>query len=104
MGEEEVIRRCQEGDRCAYRFVVEGYEKVLLGTAYRMTRDRQLVKADTGESATTGKSGRYTIENVPEDNRTLTASKTGYVTQQKPATLVADQTTTVNFALALVPQ
>ncbi len=59
-----------------------------------------LVKvADTELSATTGKSGRYTIENVPEGDRTLTASKTGYVTQQKPARVDADQTTTVNFAL-----
>ena len=60
--------------------------------------------ADTELSATTGKSGRYTIENVPEGNRTLTASKTDYKTQQKPAPVDADQTTTVNFALALVPQ
>ena len=44
MDEEEVIRRCQEGDRCAYRFVVEGYGKVLFGTAYRMTRNRQLAE------------------------------------------------------------
>ncbi len=57
-----------------------------------------LVQADTGESATTGKSGRYTLENVPEGARTLTASKTGYVPQPQPATVVANQTTTVNFA------
>ena len=44
LDEEEVIRRCQEGERCAYQFVVEWYGKVLFGTAYSMTRDRQLAE------------------------------------------------------------
>ena len=61
-----------------------------------------LVTTDTGESATTNNGGKYTIKNVPEGNRTVTASLTGYVTQQKPATVVTSQTTTVDFDL--VPQ
>jgi hypothetical protein len=61
-----------------------------------------LVTTDTGQAATTNNGGKYTIQNVPEGNRTVTASKSGYVTQQQPATVTAGQTTTVNFAL--VPQ
>ena len=52
LNEEEVIRRCQEGERDAYRFVVEWYGRLLFGTAYLMTRDRQhrdiLVAAEEG--------------------------------------------------------
>ena len=42
MGEEDAIRRCQNGDREAFRFVVDHYGRVLFGTAYMMTRDRPL--------------------------------------------------------------
>ena len=42
MDEDDAIRRCQEGDREAFRFLVDEYEKVLYGTAYMMTRDRHL--------------------------------------------------------------
>jgi hypothetical protein len=61
-----------------------------------------LVETDTGQSATTNRGGKYTIQDVPEGNRTVTASRSGYVTQQQPATVTAGQTTTVN--VALVPQ
>ena len=44
MDEVGVIRRCQEGERDAFRFVVEQYGKVLHGTAYMMTRDRALAE------------------------------------------------------------
>ena len=57
------------------------------------------VVTDTSESDTTNNGGKYTINNVPEGSRTVTASLTGYVTQQQPATVTAGQTTTVNFAL-----
>ena len=40
MDEEDAIRRCQNGDRDAFRVVAEQYGKVLLGTAYMMTRNR----------------------------------------------------------------
>jgi len=60
------------------------------------------VTTDTDQSATTNKRGMYKIKNVPEGERTVTASSTGYITQSKPATVVAEQTTTVDFAL--VPQ
>ena len=42
MDEEDAIRRCQDGDREAFRFVVDLYGKVLYGTAYMMTRNRPL--------------------------------------------------------------
>ena len=44
MDEADVILRCQEGDREAFRFVVERYGKVLYGTAYMMTRERDLAE------------------------------------------------------------
>jgi hypothetical protein len=62
-----------------------------------------LVKTDTEETATTNNGGKYNIGNVPDSNLTVTASKTGYVTQQQPATVTAGQTTTVNIALVPLP-
>ena len=44
MDEGEAIRRCQAGQRDAFRFVVERYGKVLHGTAYMLTRDRSLAE------------------------------------------------------------
>ncbi len=44
MDEKEVIRRCQQGEHDAFRFVVEWYGKLLFGTAYRMTHDRHLAE------------------------------------------------------------
>ena len=44
MKETEAIRRCQDGESGAFRFVVERYGKVLHGTAYMMTRDRSLAE------------------------------------------------------------
>lgn len=44
MDEVGVIGRCQEGERDAFRFVVEHYGKVLHGTAYMMTRDRAMAE------------------------------------------------------------
>ena len=44
MDEADIIRRCQDGDREAFRSVVEWYGRVLYGTAYMMTRDRPLAE------------------------------------------------------------
>ena len=44
MDEAEAILRCQDGERDAFRFVVERHGRVLYGTAYMMTRDRQLAE------------------------------------------------------------
>ena len=44
LDEAEAIRRCQDGERDAFRFVVERHGRVLYGTAYMMTRDRQLAE------------------------------------------------------------
>ena len=38
--EQEAVRRCQMGDREAFRPIVERYGNVLMGTVYLMTRDR----------------------------------------------------------------
>ena len=38
--EQDAVRRCQMGDREAFRPIVERYGNVLMGTIYLMTRDR----------------------------------------------------------------
>jgi RNA polymerase sigma-70 factor (ECF subfamily) len=39
--ETTLICRCQKGDQDAFRLLIERYNRVLFGTAYLMTRDRQ---------------------------------------------------------------
>lgn len=58
-----------------------------------------LVETDTGQWATTNRGGKYSIKDVPEGNRMVTASKDGYGAQLQPATVFAGGSTTVNFAL-----
>ena len=55
--------------------------------------------ADTGQFKITNKKGMYKINKVPVGERTVTASKPGYADKSQPATVVAEQTTIVNFAL-----
>jgi len=40
MTDNDIIRRCQAGDREAFRTVVEKYQNILYGTAYLMTGNR----------------------------------------------------------------
>lgn len=42
--EQNATERCQQGDRDAFRTVVEAYGDLLFGTAYLMTEDRQLAE------------------------------------------------------------
>jgi RNA polymerase sigma-70 factor (ECF subfamily) len=42
--ESTIIRRCQAGDKDAFRELVEAYKSVLFGTAYLMTHDRILAE------------------------------------------------------------
>jgi hypothetical protein len=42
--EGSLIRRCQAGDKEAFRVLVEMHSKILFGTAYLMTRDRGLAE------------------------------------------------------------
>jgi len=42
--EAEIIRRCQDGDRDAFRFIVERYGSMLHGTAYLMTRNHAIAE------------------------------------------------------------
>ena len=50
MTEEEAVFRCQQGDRDAFRFLVEQYKDVLHGTAYLMTHDRALAEEQVQEA------------------------------------------------------
>ena len=40
INEQDAVRRCQSGDREAFRPIVEYYGDVLMGTLYLMTHDR----------------------------------------------------------------
>ena len=42
--EAEIIRRCQDGDRDAFRYIVERYGSMLHGTAYLMTRNHAIAE------------------------------------------------------------
>ena len=57
------------------------------------------VSADTGQSDTTDVNGDYELLNVPTGTRTITASATGFVTQQDTTTVTDGGTSIVNFAL-----
>ena len=54
----------------------------------------------TDKSDTTNNGGRYSIGGVSEGDVTVRASKPGYIPEETPATVVADQNTVVDFALA----
>ena len=59
-----------------------------------------LVSTDTLQSALTNRGGKYTIQDVPEGERTVTASKAGLQDEVAPAAVNAGSTTTVNFSFA----
>jgi len=48
--EDEIIKRCQTGDRDAFRSVVEKYQDVLYGTAYLMTGNRTMAEDHVQEA------------------------------------------------------
>ena len=53
-----------------------------------------------GTASLTNKGGKYNIQNVPEGLQTVTASKDGYLPQQRDdVNVVAGGTVTVNFTL-----
>ena len=56
------------------------------------------VSVDTGESTTTASDGTYSID-VPTGARTVSASASGFQSQEKPADVTDGGTTTVDFAL-----
>jgi hypothetical protein len=62
-----------------------------------------LVTPDMGPTATTNKQGKYSINNVPEGSRTLTFSKTNYVTKAMNSVTVNAGSTTRNVNTTLVP-
>ena len=62
------------------------------------------LETDTGEIATTNRGGKYTLQNVPEGDRTVTANKNGYVFfESPPIPVTAGQTSTFNFSLTPQP-
>ena len=61
------------------------------------------VVVDTGQSDVTAGDGTYTIADVPTGTRTATASATGFETAQDSATVVENETATVDFALVEAP-
>ena len=50
MTEGDIIKRCQTGDREAFRAVVEKYQDVLYGTAYLMTGNRTIAEDHVQEA------------------------------------------------------
>jgi thermitase len=60
--------------------------------------------SDGSRSAVSDAGGQYTLLNVPEGNRTVTASKFGYESQSSSTTVTAGQTAHADFTLnAAVP-
>lgn len=49
--EAALIRCCQAGDKEAFRLLIEQYRGALFGTAYLMTRDRDLAEDAVQEAA-----------------------------------------------------
>ncbi|NND45968.1 MAG: choice-of-anchor B family protein [Xanthomonadales bacterium] len=58
------------------------------------------VQVQGGSSALTNKGGKYTIQNVPDGLQTVTASKSGYLSQQQDVVVTAGSTVTLEFTLA----
>ena len=56
-----------------------------------------------GTSSMTNKGGKYTIQNVPGGIQTVTATKTGFLPQEKDIFVNAGGSVTLNFTLAPVP-
>ena len=50
MTDEEAIRLCQDGDRDAFRHLVERYKDTLYGTAFLMTGDRAVAEEQVQEA------------------------------------------------------
>ncbi len=50
MTDDEAVLGCQNGDRDAFRYLVERYKDVLFGTAFLMTSDRALAEEQVQEA------------------------------------------------------
>ena len=50
MNDKEAVQRCQDGDREAFRHLVERYKDVLYGTAYLMTGNASVAEEHVQES------------------------------------------------------
>jgi hypothetical protein len=63
-----------------------------------------LIETDSGHSAISNRGGKYSIQNVPEGPRTVTASAAGYLPEQQAVTVIAGQTATADFSLSTSTQ
>ena len=50
MTEDQAVQRCQDGDKDAFRHLVDLYKDVLYGTAYLMTSDRSVAEEQVQEA------------------------------------------------------
>jgi TonB-linked SusC/RagA family outer membrane protein len=67
----------------------------------RPVTDVRVFVVGTNLIATTNPEGRYTLRGVPAGPAEIRVIRLGYKEQKKPVTVVAGQTTTVDFSLAL---
>ncbi len=65
----------------------------------RPVSDVQVTVVGTGSGALTGQNGDYTITNVPAGQRTLRARRLGFNPLEKPVTVTAGATSTLDFAV-----
>lgn len=77
--------------------VIKGTVKTSDGKAAEFVN---ITVTETGQGATATQSGHYTIKNIKQGTYNLVASFVGLQTQTKQVTVVAGETTTVNFVLS----
>lgn len=88
-------------------FLTQGTAPPSTGTISGVVRDAvtssgiagATVQTDTGQTTQSGANGAYTLSNVPQGSRQVTASAAGYQSQSVPVQVVAGQTTTRDFDL-----
>jgi TonB-linked SusC/RagA family outer membrane protein len=66
----------------------------------RPVADVQVTIVGTGSGALTGQNGEYTIANVPAGQRTIRARRLGFTPLEKPVTVTAGTSTSLDFVLA----
>ncbi len=107
-GTHDVTVTTNNGTSNAVPFTVDGPPSQsstgsISGTVTDASTGRKLdgvdLTTDTGELASTNRRGKYTLTDVPKGDRTVTASKNGYATKPKMATVFAGESTRVDFAL-----
>src|SRR5678810_88736 len=65
----------------------------------RPVADVQVTVVGTGSGALTGQNGEYTIANIPAGQRTIRARRLGFNPVEKPITVAAGTSASLDFAL-----